>query len=268
MSTSDDIAAVAQVWQRQLDPPPTVSGGVNEPLKGDATWLVDLATVNTWLPLILPGSLETVSVAGVSATRYVALQHPNYPNLYAKRFRMRHQYGDYDTGSVSITSTGDEALCYILVEFESLPYPVTGSDAYLSVRGDGYTKEFPVEATFAAGGTPAYDAVKPVSGELLTITVHDSPNITAAQEAAWVLAQNSLNLTSFRENAPGYVKFLKPTFEYLTKFDGTRTCNYSLQFDACQVPHNKEYTRAGTLDDLWVNGAVRYPSIEFADLFK
>lgn len=269
MSTDASIVAAASsgLWRRLLDPPPRiVCDGPLKPMRGEATYLAARADLATILPLIVPGTLTQITVGGASTTRYVALQHAEWSNLYAVSYDLGYRYGK--TRTYGSNTSGLESLVKVTVHYETLAYPINGNDAYLIVRGEGYTKNYPVEATFAGGGTPAYDAYKPVSGTLLSVTVNDSPNITAAQEAAWTLAQNSVNLGTFRNNAPGLVLYQKPTFEYVNKFDGTQTCNYTLTFDACQVPHNQEYTRSGTLDTLWVNGAARYPSLDFGTLFK
>lgn len=268
MSTTTDIAALCSVWKRQLKPEPRLAlPRIDRPATASLTWLTDRASLASTLPAIQPGLNQTVSIMGTSVTRKVPLVHPDFTGIYAVGYDVTYRYGhltNYGTANAA-----DENLALVTVQFESLPYAVSGDDPYLNVSVSPYDREIPVDSvSFAGGGTPGYEVGRDATGLRYAVTVYNSPTVDRSVEAFWWAQANKVNSDTFRDIAPGYVQFKGPQLDYRYLNDGTRVCNYTLTFDASPVKWNQAYNRSGTIDDLYVGGAVRYGSCAFGSLWR
>jgi hypothetical protein len=268
VSTSADIAALCSVWKRLLKPEPRITLQKSDrPATGTMAFLTNRDNLATTLPAINPGIEQTLSVMGTTVTRRVPLQHPDFAGLYAVGWDVQYRYGTIDGYGTADASS--ENLAIVTVNFESLPYAVSGDDPYLNVNVSNYDREIPVDAvTFAGGGTPGYEIGKDATGLRYAMTVFNAPGVDKGVEAFWWANANKVNSDTFRDIPPGYVQFKGPQLDYKYLNDGTRVCNYTLTFDASPVKWNQLYTRAGALDDLYVGGAARYGSVAIGSLWR
>jgi hypothetical protein len=267
VSTYAEVIAAAPSFRRALNPRPRASydGRAN---KGDGTvsyWVQD-EDLDAALDVIDGVEEElTISVSPlVTITRNVPLQHHRFAVLYAYGYEVE-EYHSWEPAVGGKPYTGPQAL--VTVRY-GLPEWASGSELYqkVTVRGTE-TQENADGATFSGGATPSYAVSIPLPGMSYGVTVFDAVDMDETHENYLRSMSGRVNNATWRGNPAGTVRYHSPTIDYSRKRDGTRTSQYSLQFDAKPRDWNYEMKRDGSLAALLVNGANRFTTLDFTSLF-
>jgi hypothetical protein len=267
MSTVADIQAVSNVFVRLLKPAPRITlGNGKEAIRGELTYLLDKESLATVLPMISPGTRETISVLGVSVERIVGLIHEDFDTMLAVGYDVEYVYGSIV--AFGLPNTGTENLVRVTVRYEAPPYSISGDDAYLQVQFSRFDRDLPASGLLIGSETPSYDITREASGLRYNVTVFDSPNADQTTEAAWVAYCDRVLADYFRGTPGSQVLYKGPTGQYTYKQDGTRACTYTLTFDASPYPWNQLYNRAGALTAATIGGSPVYGSVALADIIK
>lgn len=204
---------------------------------------------------IYPGLIKEFTFGFQTIKRRLALQHPDFPALYANEIR------GVAKGS---TSSHHEKWLEIEVGFKSLPFPTDGGRPYMKLTRRGYVTEQPIDpnGVLVGGNRVNYNITETIPGCSYMITVYQS-QIEDNQFASMIEWQNSLNDTDFLGLGRGQVMFTKVDSDEEIKTDNERSVNYTLQFDTSARDWNYMRSKDGGLDMMLVGGDPRY---EYRDL--
>lgn len=249
MSVLTDLPASAKELYK---PHPSVDADLTSSA-ATMTWTVPDTDLNTFLNTVA-GKTELIGGIGGVVLRVVPLQHPVYQWMYARSFRAVGMGWDTEAQA---------RVHEVTVNFGNLPWPVNGTDAFLSYssRPDVRTMELPKAGVLIGASTPMSDKSMVVHGRGMSVTVHQLPYLN---ELAWNNACRCVNSKTFRDIPPGYVQYLGPSIGDSITFAGVRTNEVTHEFSASPILWNQEFDETGTLQDVTVGGLPRYPAIDFA----
>ncbi len=197
-------------------------------------------------------------LVGGAILRVVPLQHPEYPWMLADSFRAERQLWE---GSFYGWS-------FVTVMFRSPTWDLDGAQAFLTIRqlpaGRWLQCQAPL-CLFTDGTThPTTDPGIWVPGTDLSITVHQLPRLP---NTAAMPIQKCVNDAPLWDWATGTVMYQAPGLVRSTSMAGITTYEVDQRLQQSSIPWNQEFKPDGTLDDVFINGVLRYPLVDFSPLF-
>ena len=264
MATVSQLPASAS---RLYDGPKGVSGRrlnqQGQMVTGKATWQVLVSDLGAFFTTAF-GTPETFSCFGASITRIVPLQLPEYPFCYAV---------DFDLDYLGSTVNGFWQWANVTVMFESLPYPLTGDQAFCTVAHQQANRSLPSPPNVLTDITGLNHPFETENWELngwdIVVTLHQMPVLPYA---AYQSCANTVNTIVFDNNPVESVLYRGPG-------NDSYTLN-ALGVPAYEVTHifsvsPDVYWNYGwlpgtppTLGKLYKpDGSLRYPEISWVPLF-
>jgi hypothetical protein len=264
MSDLADVVAVAPSWRPAVRDRPRASVKSRGESNAQITYWVKQGELDDALEIV-DGVDEIFTIGGASITRKVPLRHPRWNDMLADGSDIEEYWSP--EAATTPYFTGPQAK--VTVRFVRPPFPIDGATPYMQVSTQPGQRELRIPAGVGAlaSGSGSGTYFQPIPFTSYQLSVFKAPDVDEAQELAWVNAGGYVNSTTFRGQAAGTVLMHAPRFEYKTEFDGTQTCNYTLNFDVCRVPWNKEYNTSGSLQDMTVGGTARHPTMDLNTLF-
>lgn len=238
------IANLPGRWTILYDPPATLNAdgtGYTATVAFETDWSNLAAFVG-----VVGGLKTSIPIGGGnSITRLVPLQHPMYSGLWANAVACEA----FGTPSATLT---DLAHLYnhvkVVVTFVSVPYGISGSQAYMQVRMKGsgvYTTIQGRKLVFPGGEVLGQDAGEFVGQQTYSITMYQCPQLNDSILNPLV---NNVNSTTFLGYSAGYVLFNSWDGDFSIGIGGlqnyTITCNVTWQ----SHPWNQFYQSNGVLD--------------------
>jgi hypothetical protein len=270
MSTVSQVVAAAPSWRESTKHHRTTEVSDRAPSRAEVAWWVKTSELGAALAIV-DGVSEVITLdpgpPAITVTRVVPLKHPQFANLYAIGYRLEDRYSP-EAPVTGISGTGPQTL--VTVKFSSPEWPYNDESGYqkVSARGFPHALEIdPAAVAFSGGGAVGTDERRPMYGMTYTISVGDASGVTAAQEAAWALAQGKVNSATWRGNAAGTVMVGSPSFDYRVRRDGSVACDYSLSFSVLPVRWDQSYKADGTLGTVLVGGGPKFAAVDLTSLF-
>lgn len=257
MSLVTDLPASAR---RMFRPYPTIEaeGLLTRQIdRASITWSVPTADTTAFLNVVA-GSAEYI---GGGVLRVIPLQHPEYPWMLADSFRAERQLWDGTAAFYGYT--------FVTVNFRSPTWDLDGAAAFLTIRQDEGGRWMQCKsaiALFADGAThPSYDPGIWVPGTNISITMHQLPYLPNSLVQGYMKCVNQNTFWGFD---PQTVLWQAPSLVRSTSIAGITTYEATMKFQQSSIPWNQEFKDDGTLDDIYINGALRYPIIDFDTFFQ
>lgn len=217
---------------------------------------------------VVIGSIEVVGGYGGAVARRVPLRHPEYPFLLATgaRSKCKGVLAGSGTGAAAVATFWKYAD--VQVSFSSMPYDISGQNAFLSRSGSPSSRPIPGSAAgFRLGANPPpFDIDDGVEGEEFTYTTHQLPTLPIA---VYDGVRNCVNDGTFVGRPLGTVLYRGPQYNQTAQFDGSQSWEVTHQFSYSKVPWNSYYTPLGTVAALTrADGSLKYPLADLTQVFS
>ncbi len=218
-------------------------------------WYVDFADLATFLRVV-GGTAE--SIGGV-LTRIVPLRFKDYD--WAIAYDSNVEYVGYN----STTNTWKGAMATI--SYRIPDYGVSGTDAFLTISTTPQNRLMPLWSSGAAmasgavGGELHYE----VPGFTYNVAMHRLADVPFS---TWQSYAGYSNNATWRTFPAETVKFMGPTVQRTSAFNGVTTYEVTLAFEVSRVNWNYEFNAAGTLAYAYYGASTkRHPTADFTSVF-
>ena len=223
-------------------------------MEASDNWYVPFAYMTTFLRIV-GGSVENI---GGLINRVVPLRFAEYTWCIA--YDCNVEYVGWDSASNNFA--GIQAR----ISYRTPPYPVDGSDSFMTLNTQAQTiaMQAPAGLLSGSGGRVSSDTQFQAGGMTYNWTFHKLASFDPSSYAAIGTVVNS---NTWRGFAPGTVKFEGVGATRTTSFNGVVSWEVNFPFQVRFVPWNYEFMDDGSLGAVTYNGTSRYASVDFASTF-
>lgn len=218
-------------------------------------WYVDFADLTRFMQVV-GGTVE--SVGGV-LNIVVPLRFKDYE--FAIATSCEPEYVGYN----STTNTWKGAK--VNVSYETPTYGVTGADAFLTESTNPSNRVLPLwtSAAAMASGAVGGDLHYEIGGFTYSVALHKRASLPLA---TWQSYGGYVNDATWRTYPAETVKFVGPSSQSTSSFNGIRTYEVTLLFEVSRINWNYEFNSAGTLAYAYYGGSnKRHPTASFSSIF-
>jgi hypothetical protein len=152
------------------------------------------------------------------------------------------------------------------ISYRTPPYPVDGTDAFMTLGTQSQTYAIPAPAGIlsGSGGSVSNDRNLDCGGMTFRLDFH---KLASFDPSTYVSVGTVVNLNIWRSFAPGTVKFEGVGANRTTTFNGMTSWEVSYPFQVRYIPWNYEFMDNGSLGAVSYNGTPRYASADFSSVF-
>jgi hypothetical protein len=263
MSTIADLPASAS---RQWDE--TTIGADANGLTATAVWLCDYADVPSFLQVA--GGIPAPAGPN-SAIRIVPMQFPDFnvsgnSKLYCSSAKAKGKGHNYKIGNA-----GSYSKARIVCEFKTFPFPIDGSQAFMTVQLDSAGRFLNAPASafkFASGALPSQDVGLYVAGFTMRVTLHQLQGLNWGLYAGLA---GSVNSTTFLGFGTGQVLYKGVSASATTTVGGQTSYSITHELEFSAVDFNMEIRpgSTGPFTLFYADGTtLRYPLADLSRLLS